>query len=46
MKATNILNFQHIQEFRDWLAANHDQASECWLFVKKVKLSQLIRFGI
>lgn len=37
MKATNILNFQHIQEFRDWLAANHDQASECWLFAKKGK---------
>lgn len=37
MVIVNVLNIKKRSEFRDWLAKNHDKASECWFVAKKGK---------
>lgn len=37
MEPKNILTVTTRAAFRDWLVANHDQATECWIVAKKGK---------
>lgn len=37
MEPKNILNITTREEFRKWLAENHNKESECWMIAKKGK---------
>jgi uncharacterized protein YdeI (YjbR/CyaY-like superfamily) len=37
MTPENILHISNRQDFREWLEANHNTASECWVSVKRCR---------
>ncbi len=37
MEPKNVLNIKTREDFRTWLANNHDKQSECWIVAKKGK---------